>query len=112
MNSNFPLPQEKKLTVLFRVEPGSLGPDGSEHVGKFCDFAQKEFELIDSDFIHWEIVPRYDKSLPEMEYRVGVKILTHDKAEKYLKIFEKILDEFEDDLVKTLSRLIGQFLGH
>ncbi len=26
----------KKLTVLFRVEPGSLGPDGSEHVEEFC----------------------------------------------------------------------------
>ena len=112
MKTNLPLPNEKKLTVLFRVEPGSLGPDGGDHVNAFCDFAGKEFELIDADFINWEIVPRHDKQLPEMEYKVSNKKLSHDKADKYLGVFEKNLDDFADHLVKNLSRLIGQYLEH
>jgi len=112
MKNNLPLPQDKKLTVLFRVEPGCLGPDGKEYIEEFCSFAQKEVESIDSDFVHWDIVPRHDKSLPEMQYKVGGKRLTHDKAEKYLEIFKKNLDEFEGHLHEKLSLLIGQYLGH
>lgn len=112
MKDNLPLPQDKKLTVLFRVEPGSLGPDGVDRVAGFCEYAEKDLETLDSDFIHWVIVPRHDKTLVEMEYKIGNKKLTHDKAEKYLKIFEKELDEFEGHFVTSLSRLIGEYLGH
>jgi hypothetical protein len=80
-------------------------------VEKFCAYAQKQFETVDSDFIRWEIIPRHDKSLPEMQYQVGKRNLTHDKAEKYLKIFSKELDEFEGHLEGNLTEYIDFFLG-
>jgi hypothetical protein len=111
MTTNSPLPQERKLSVLFRVEPGCLGPDGKDHVIQFCSFAQNEVTAIDTDFIHWEIVPRFDKALPEMQYTIANKRLSHDKAATYLALFEKSLDEFEEHLHEKLAQLINQYLG-
>lgn len=111
MKNNLPLPQEKKLTIIFRVESGCLGPRGTTHIEEFCHFAQQEFASVDADFIHWEIMPRHDKSLAEMQYQVGNKKLSHDKAEKYLAVFDKELDEFEGHLHKKFAELIDQYLG-
>lgn len=112
MKNNLPLPQDKKLTVVCRIEAGCLGPEGNSHVKDFCSFAQKEVEPIDSDFVHWEITPRHDKSQPEMLYKVNNKKLNHDKAAKYLEIFNKDLDAFEMHLHDKLADLIDQYLGH
>jgi len=112
MTIPLPLARDKKLTVEFRIEPGCLGPDGKKHIDKFCVFAQKETESIDADFVYWILIPRHDKSLPEMQYKINNKILTHDKAAKYLAMFSKDLDEFEAHLNETLSSLIEQFLQH
>ena len=112
MKDNLPLPQDKKLTVLFRVESGSLGPDGENHVAAFCEFAERELLSLDSDYIHWEIVPRRDKSLPEMEFKVDGRKLSHDKAARYLEVFGQDLDTFELHLAGNISSLIGGFMGH
>ena len=112
MKIKLPLPQEQKLTVISRIEAGCLGPDGADHIEKFCLFAQKEFETVDADFVHWELVPRHDKSLPEMQYNVLNKNMDHDKADKYLQLFDKNLDEFEGHLHDKLAELIDQYLGH
>ncbi len=111
MKDNLPLPQDKKLNVLFRVEAGLLGRNGEEHVEVFSRFAENELISLDSDYVHWEIVPRHDKSAPEMEYMINGKKLSHDKAAKYLEVFEQDLDEFELHLAKNLSRLVEEFLG-
>lgn len=112
MKNNLPLPQEKKLTVLFRLEPGCLGPKGEELIDKFCQLAQKEFESLHSDFVQWDIVPRNDKSLPEMQYQINNKKLSQDKAAKFLHIFNKDLGEFENQVHKKLAAFIDQYLGH
>lgn len=111
MKTTLPLPQEKKLSILCRVEPGCLGPDGADHIVEFCAFTQKAIESIHSDFVHWSIVPRDDKSLPEMAYQINQKKLNHDKAAKYLALFNKNLDEFEGRLHESLAHLINQYLG-
>ena len=111
MKTKLPLPQDKKLTVLFRVEPGCLGPDGKDQIEEFCRFAQTEVESVDSDFVHWDIVPRYDRSLSEMQYKISNKKLTHDKAAQYLQMFKKSLDEFEGHLHEKLALLVDQYLG-
>lgn len=112
MNISLPLPQDKKLTVICRVEPGCLGPEGGNYIEGFCAFAQQEFASINSDFVHWEIVPRYDKSLPEMQYNISNKKLSHNKAAKYLEIFKKNIDAFEAHLNEKLVYLIDQYRGH
>ena len=112
MKIKLPLSQDQKLMVVCRVEPGCLGPDGKKHIKKFCEFAQKQVETIDSDFVHWELVPREDKSLPEMQYKISNKKLTHDKAAKYLGLFRKDLDEFEEHLHDKVAHLVDEYLGH
>ena len=111
MKDKLPLPKDKKLNVLFRVEPGCLGPKGADLAEEFCRYAQRGVETLDSDFVHWDILPRFDKSLAEMEYRVNTKRLTHDQAARYLTIFNKDLDEFECHLEDKLGILIESFLG-
>jgi hypothetical protein len=112
MSINLPLPQDKKLTVLFRVEPGALGPEGDKHVESFCKFAAKELVSLDSDYICWEIVPRFDKSLPEMEFKINGKKLSHEQAAKYLELFDQDLDSFELHLASNISSLVSEFMGH
>ncbi|MCF2948300.1 hypothetical protein L0668_09300 [Paraglaciecola aquimarina] len=111
MGLSLPLPLYKKLTVTFRVEPGCLGPDGADHIDGFCKYAKKAVAKLDSDFVRWVITPRYDKSLPETEYKTNNKKLDHDKAEKYLRVFDKELDDFEEHLQDKLSVLIDEYLG-
>jgi hypothetical protein len=61
--------------------------------------------------VRWVITPRYDKSLLETEYKTNNKRLDHDKAKKYLRVFAKELDDFEENLQDKLSILIDQYLG-
>lgn len=110
MSTELPLSKERKLTVVFRVEAGCLGPDGEKHVENFCQFAQKEVELIHPDFVHWLIVPRHDKEQIETEYSVNNKKLTHEQADRYLSVFEKSLDEFEEHFNDVMIVLIEEYL--
>lgn len=111
MNLASALSDDKKLTVLFRVEPGCLGPKGKDYIEDFCHFAGKEFAEVDADFVRWQIVPRYDKSLPETQYLLAGKQLTYSQACKYLALFGKELDDFEMHLNEKLSELIDEHLG-
>lgn len=111
MELTLPLPLYKKLTVTFRVEPGCLGPTGVEHVEDFCKYAKVAFKGFHSDFVRWVIIPRYDKSLPETEYKTNNKGLDHNKAALYLQAFEQDLDEFEEHFQEKLSVLIEEFFG-
>lgn len=106
-----PLQQGSKLTVVLRVEPGCLGPDGKDYVDGFCKFAQDKAQSLDTHFLHWEIVPRHDKALPEVQYRVADKSLSRAQAAKYLELFDRGIDEFEGDLQDRLALLINEFLG-
>ncbi|VAW66035.1 hypothetical protein MNBD_GAMMA08-1697 [hydrothermal vent metagenome] len=107
-----PIPKDKKLEVYFRVEAGCLGPQGEDIVDDFCATAQKAVNEINAEFVHWNIVPRTNKQLPEMEYKLNNKKLSHEKAEKYLHLFNENLDEFEMNLNDKLALLIDDFLGH
>lgn len=109
MNASLPLPENQKLTVTYRVEPGCLGPEGANHIRQFCKFAEKDVTDLDADFIHWKIVPRFNKTISEMRYTVDRKQLTHDKADKYLSVFGKNLDEFEGHLQDRLAVLIDRY---
>ena len=112
MHIKLPLPDTKKLTVISRIEPGCLGPEGESYVEDFCKFAEKELASLDSDFVHWQLTPRRDKSLAEMQYLLQSKRISHDQAEKYLQLFNESLDEFEHHLHEELAHLIDNFLGH
>ena len=110
MSCDLPLAKDKKLTITYRVEPGCLGPQGSDHITMFCRVAQKEFEPVESDVITWDIVARDDKLLPEMQFSIDGKKITLEQAEQYLILFEKDLDEIEEDFDGRIAELIEKFL--
>ncbi|MCO7223682.1 hypothetical protein [Pleionea sp. CnH1-48] len=111
MKSYPSLPSDKKLKVVCRIEPGSLGPDGAGVVSEFCQFAQGQVAMYDVGFMSWEILPRVDKSLPEIEYRVGNKNLNHSYASRYLNAFDMDIDTFEADASDRLTDLIMEFVN-
>jgi len=104
-------PEEKKMTVIFRMEPGSLGPDGAQYVKEFCEFAQTQLRASSEYYLNWFIVPRFDKSLPEMKYQLGGKVLNKAQATKYLGMFGENYSHFEDQLEDHLEAIINQYFG-
>ncbi len=104
------LNQSEQLTILYRVEPGCLGPDGLDHIARFCAFAHAVLRSIDVGFIQWQIEPRYDKQLPELEYHLGQRRLTEEMAHKYLLLLNRNPTEFEEQLHQRMSRMVLQFL--
>lgn len=111
MNISLPLNDHQKLTVTYRIEPGCLGPEGDRHINVFCAFAKERIVDLDADFIHWQILPRRNKELAEMEYSVMNKQLNHDKADKYLQLFGKRLDEFESHIEERCVTLIDEYFS-
>jgi hypothetical protein len=101
----------KKMTVIFRMEPGSLGPDGEEYINEFCDFAQIQLQACADKYINWAIVPRLDKRLVEMEFQLANKKLTLAKATQYLAVFGESFDHFEEQLENNLEAIINQYFG-
>ena len=112
MNNSLPLQKDRKLAVTYRVEAGCLGPDGKNHIDEFCRYSESALKSFDSDYITVNIVHRKDKMLPEMQYEVLGKIISHQQAEKYLAAFGKRLDDFEGHLSDQLAALIDQFMDH
>ena len=105
------LPNDKKLSVLCRIEPGCLGPDGLSHIESFCLVAQHAIQYFDADVSMWVLVPRYDKSLDEIQYSVGSKLLSAEQTAKYMKAFGRDLDAFEERFHDKLTVMINQFLA-
>lgn len=105
------IPEHKKLLVVFRMEPGSLGPDGKNYVQEFCDFAQIQLQASAKPYITWSIIPRFDKTLVEMEFQISGKKMSEIKAKQYLSVFGEDLSDFEDELENNLEAIVNQFFG-
>ena len=105
------IPENKKMLVLFRVEPGALGPDGREYIEEFCDFAQLQLQACAKPYIIWSIIPRFDKQLVEIEFQFAGKKLPANKANQYLNVFGDNLADFEDQLENHLEAIINQYFG-
>jgi hypothetical protein len=105
------LAHDKKLVILCRIEPGCLGPDGIDHIADFCRYANKELKCDASHYIRWLPLPRYDKSLDEIEYLVGEKGLSRIQAAVYLEVFNQDLAEFEEQFHERLASMINCYLS-
>jgi len=105
------LPQEKKLIVECRIEGGCLGPTGDDYVEDFCDFVKSEFSSWETNIITWEITPRWDKSQLERQYKVAGRNISWSQAEKYLKLFEKNIDELEAEIDESIMVLITEYMS-
>ena len=100
-----------KINVICRVEPGCLGPDGADHVEAFCKKAQTEFDQIDPCSVDWELIPRWDKTKPEIQYLLAGKLLNEQQTKMYLSAMGREHDDFEGRLFQQLTACINQFFG-
>jgi hypothetical protein len=105
------LNNNSKLTIIYRIEPGCLGPNGKDYIEDFCHSTQNDFAKLANDFILWSIIPRYDKSLPEIQYKIGDKNLPVDMASIYFRKYQIELSRFEELLNQKLADLIERHLG-
>ena len=110
MTGQMMLPSNKKLTVYYKMEPGCLGPDGASFIEDYCTFAQSQIAELDQYFINWVIEPRFDKTLPEIQYKINGKELAPSMVEKYLAVFDRELNAFEDHYNELLMGYIDTFL--
>ncbi|QDE31343.1 MULTISPECIES: hypothetical protein [Shewanella] len=101
----------KKLVILFRLEPGCLGPDGVNHIDTFCHVAEQALVNLNSDVCHWFLAPRFDKNLIEIQYSLAGKVLSRDKAVKFIESFSQNLDEIEERFEDKLTQLINQYIA-
>lgn len=111
MNHNVAVPAEKKLTVIFRVESGCLGPQGAQEVKKFCPFAEQKMAPVEPDCINWRVIPRCNKSDPEIEFSIAGKLLTETMAERYLDMFGLSKDALEMNMLDEITDLIDLYMG-
>ena len=111
MNTVVSIPSEKKLLLTYRVEPGCLGPDGINYIKDFCKHAADAFINRHSNYVVYQFIPRYDKSLAEMEFSINNKRLSEEKASQYMSLFTQTLEGFEEDLQDQLTSLIDKFFG-
>jgi hypothetical protein len=111
MSTNKTVPAEKQLTVIARVEPGSLGPDGLDKIEGFCRHANQNMVSVGQRYTRWRIIPRYDKTLPEMEYYIQHKKLNNFQVSKYLGFFQTDLEVFEEAFSVHLTLVIEQYLN-
>lgn len=103
------IPKEKKLSVLFRLEPGCLGPQGIEYVDSFCEFVNKQVQQ--PYFSELIIVPRFDKSLSEWEYQINNRNLDESKVAIYLSLFKTDKNAFEQQFEEQLTENIELFFS-
>ncbi|VAW58148.1 hypothetical protein MNBD_GAMMA11-859 [hydrothermal vent metagenome] len=111
------LSDDRKLNVIFRIEPGCLGPEGGKLIDDFCRSAQTQIEHASDHFTSWnklvicQLAPGNNKALPEVQYKINNKALSSEKAEKYLSAFGMQLNDFEHDLNEKVVDLIDTHLA-
>lgn len=98
---------ERKIRLMYRVEPGCLGPDGANHIEDFCRFANKH---IKSPYYGlFVFLPRYDKQKDERQYSVNSRNLSQVQAKAYLNHFDINIDNFEEQLDELLAKAIDLY---
>ncbi|ARD22406.1 MULTISPECIES: hypothetical protein [Shewanella] len=102
---------DNKLIVLYRLEPGCLGPDGIEHIDTFCQLAQQTLANLDTETCQWFLEPRFDKKRDEMAYCLANKMLTRAQAAKYLHRFGQDLELVQETFEDKLTLLINQYIA-
>ena len=105
------IPNEKKLTILYRVEPGCLGPNGKQQIDEFCQFAAAKLRQLDSLFLIWDIQPRSDKRLPEIQFQFMRKNISYHQATIYLEKIGKNITQFSNKIDDEMANYIDMFLS-
>jgi len=109
VKSNLPLPQDKKLLVIYRLEPVCLGFVGREKINQFCAHITKNILPVDSGFIKWTVLPRLEAKEKEIEFSVDGKLLKQHQVVRYLSVFDRDYDLFEDTINQSIMEQIDHY---
>ena len=99
---------DKKIQLLYRVEPGCLGPQGMEYIEGFCNYANQQ--ISSPYYALYQFTARLDKSKAERQYSINGRLLSQQHAQVYLARFDTCIDEFEEQLDELLTQAIDRFL--
>ncbi|MEQ3515667.1 hypothetical protein ABMY35_20305 [Pseudoalteromonas sp. BZB3] len=99
--------KDMRIQLLYRVEPGCLGPDGIDYIEEFCQFAVKK--IPPPNYAILSFVPRYDKLLDEKEYSLLNRKLTQGQVDSYFQKIEKPLEEFESQVDELIAFAVDAF---
>ena len=105
------LEKEKKLVVEYRFEGGCLGPAGDNYVDGFCEFAKGKILSIEPGLVVLNVVPRKEKTLAEVQYKLVGRNLTRDQARKFFERFGKNIDDFEATIDDELVALVPLYMS-
>jgi len=103
--------QKAVVEAIYRLEPGCLGPDGAQYITEFCQFAQPLVSSHAPVFMQCVLTPRFDKSLPELQFSLGGRILTEAQAERLCSSYQTDADTLVEELNHHLMLLIDQYFG-
>ena len=98
---------DKKIRLMYRVEPGCLGPQGTSHIEDFCRYANKHIKS--PYYCQFVFLPRYDKQVNERQYSVNSRNLSQVQAKAYFNHFEIDIEDFEGQLDELLSKTIDLY---
>ncbi|MEM7209046.1 MAG: hypothetical protein AAF434_14580 [Pseudomonadota bacterium] len=108
----FELPTDKtRVLITYRIEPGCLGPDGDQHVDAFCEFVQPYLSVLYPRSCTWNVVPRHDKALDEIEYSLIGRKLTKAQSLKFFESMNSDLPRIEQQAQTVLVESIEVYLG-
>ncbi|MDH5543993.1 MAG: hypothetical protein OEZ43_00280 [Gammaproteobacteria bacterium] len=103
------LPENRKLNVIYRLEAGCLGPNGADLIDDFCQHVQNELNKMISEFVKWNIEPRDQRKLDELEFNIGNKRLSREQASQIFSHFGKELNRVEESFLELVSQLIKSY---
>lgn len=97
-----------KLAICFRLELGCLGPTGTDYIEDFCRLINRvDFTY---PFVTLDVVPRYDKTLPEWEFLLNGKLISEEQAERVLSVNDFTVDSMEEQVEQFLTLKVEQFM--
>lgn len=99
------------LTLIYRVEPGCLGPEGVKYVEEFCNFSNEVMAKLGKKGIQYFFTPRYNKLLPEIDYRLLNKPIKSEQLAAYLAQLGQYQEDMEADLGEKVAVMIDQFFS-
>jgi hypothetical protein len=101
--------KDMRIQLLYRVEPGCLGPDGIDQIEAFCQFAAEK--IPPPNYAIFSFTPRYDKLLDEKEYSLMNRKISDAQVTNYFEKIDKPLDEFESQVDELIAFAVDAFFN-
>jgi len=107
-----PLPDNRKLNIIFSLDKSCLGPKEDEPIEEFCLYAMKKIKLGSDDWINWSATPKTVSLAKEVSYHINGKTLLPAQATQYIERLGGNLKDLEMDFFSKTARLIDLFLRY